>query len=66
MPGFLIMAADAHVALGWNTDHFIELSKLAMRAGLGIYLCLDPVKWKGYVTEPAAVLHTDPSELGSV
>ena len=46
-PGFLIMAADAHTSLGWSTETFTELSKLAMRAGLGVYVCLDPVKWKG-------------------
>ena len=48
--GFIIMASDVHHTLNMNVDTFIELSKLAMRASLGVYVCLDPVKWKGYAS----------------
>lgn len=49
-PGFMMMSNDAHQSLNLSSDAFVELAKMAMRSGLGAFVCLDPVKWKGYAS----------------
>lgn len=47
--GYLVTSADAHAGLlgqRIDSDTFSDMAKASMRAGVGVYLALEPTKWK--------------------